>query len=977
MSQFQLATHLVQKTGQFPIPGVTAPRQNTGLAISSLQDYHPPNDQDLLSRFRRRRAEARRLEDQLPQTTIDALVFSLFSTEEIDRLAVVRISNSDWEGPNTVRDLKLGPQNEMQKCETCAGGMRSCLGHYGKIDLPRFFHPLAVSTIIKILECVCNSCGGILVSERDLIEAGVNKMTVNRRIDEVLRLSKAKSKGCNRYANVPGVAPCQPGVPIYGTAKEMSSKTGSSTDYKITYKYTEKGPVSFRTPEDVFKILDMVSDSDAILLGFGEGSHPRTLCINRLLVIPYCARPDLRQDDNVLPDDLSSMYIDIVKKAREYFSVDTAVGRREELMKELYFRISHLMRNEKGQYRQGSVKEYTDITSRIQGKEALIRAHIMGKRVNFVARTVASPGKFLRVNQIQVPSRIAVKLTRPFRVTAINRTEFQASFDARRIMYITPSTGRFVGNRIMVTNQFLTDNPNYKLQIGDRVDRMFQTGDYMLINRQPTLHRQSIVALEGIVSDERTLAPNLSITTPLNLDFDGDELNAHLIQTPEAYAEAVQLFSVEAGLMNDQNNSPMFGIVYNGLTAAYLLSNDNNIPETRTKYITAKNTFDALRTQNVSRTELREAWDSLQAAAKEVGIMDEVFFNECLMTVADQPQHDSIRLRVAKEGQLWLTKEALISASFPEDFYYDARGVVVRDGVLIKGALSKETIGRTDGGIISEMMKSMGSSYVVNFMSCLQFICNVYLEGRGFTVGLDECLPTDPEFEQKLEKIISDAETKALAFATTEANNPVEVEAREQRIISALSVVKSVGDTLATTSFRPDNAMVIMSTSGAKGTKLNTAQISSLIGLQRVNNKRIPASLPGGRSLPIFRPGDQSPASRGFCRSSFSTGLMPDEMFFHAMSGREGLTDTATNTAKTGALNHQLIKAAEDVHISGDGSVRVADGSIIQFVYGGDGFNAGELGAVQIRGTKTVFFRNLQQLANKISLKHERLAEST
>ncbi len=975
---------LTRKIASFAVPGVTEPKAESHLLFKSLEDAVLPkqnNSDEQKRRLQRMRAEARRRENELGFAQIESLGFNLFTTEEIDALSVVDINRPEKDGAHTVRDLHLGPHNESQICETCSGDFRSCYGHYGKINLPKLMHPLAISHIILVLSCVCNSCGGLLLSESDIVTAEINRLTGLRKLQAIKELTSRLSKGCNRYQNVPGVSPCQGGIPIYGSVKEMTTVK----DYKLPYKFSKKGTKMFRSPNEIYKILDSISDSDAELLGFVHDSHPRSLIIDRFLVIPYCARPDLYTDDHLHPDDISTIYSDIVKKSNQYFDPSVPVTEKENIIKELYFSIRHFMRNEGGLYKQGTNKIYTDITTRLQGKTGLIRAHMMGKRVNFAGRTVAAPGGYLRVDEIGVPEAMCVRLTRPVMVTELNRAELQSKYESRRVLYIIPRAGKFAGNRIMITNQFVQENLNYQIQIGDTVERTLQEGDIVLANRQPTLHRQSVLALRVKPVKMRAILANLSITSPLNLDFDGDELNIHVPQTIEAYAEAEQLLSIQNSLMNEQTNSPMMGIVYNALTGATVLTTDKNTAETRQAYLTALEDFENARirlqeyrrtvpdAENVDPEELTRfgiAETKLRRAEKDIGMLDELVFNQCLIYVADRPQFNTLQERVRSEGGIWGTGKALISAAFPEDFYYNAKGVLIRNGVLLEGTLTKATIGRVDGSIITEITKQIDATATVDFMSDIQIVTREYLQHfHGFSVSLDDCYIDDPGFEGDLEKEVAEAEIRVLALSGP-TTNQIQSEARERKITKALDIVKSVGDKIAVRKLRADNNLLIMANSGSKGTTLNIAQMSSLLGQAKVNNKRIPASLPGNRALPVFRPGDQAPRARGFCQSSFYSGLAPDELFFHAMGGREGVTDTAINTSNTGQLSHNLIKAAEDVHVSGDGSIRAADGGIIQFVYGNDGFNAGELGTVKIRGQSIPFFRNLNQLADKISAKY-------
>lgn len=944
MDQLHLESNSLTKRVAIPELGKTQPKvvNDPGLLYKSLEDV--PDAIQEQKKIQRARNELRKREEEMNYSQIESLGFSLFTTEEIDDLAVVTCTSGDYDGPGTVRDLHLGPHNESQTCETCSGNLRTCYGHYGKIIIPKLMHPLTVDIIIKVLKCVCVYCGGLRVTADQIHNSEIYRLKGNRRLEEVMNLVTQLSKTCTRRSGDTLTTPCSNSPKVY---KKLDG------DYKLMYKFSDSPKASeyFMNPEQIYKILDTISTEDARLMGFTT-SHPRSLIIERILVIPYCTRPDLRQDDTVYPDDISSMCTDIIKASDKYFSHSTSD--KEDLLKILYFRVAHYMKNEGGQYKQGNVKVYTDITSRLQGKTALIRSNIMGKRVNFAGRTVAAPGGYFRVNEIGIPEKMAVRLTRPIKVNELNQGEIQYLFESRKVSKITPSYGKYAGNTIMITDRFILENPNYQVQIGDEVERCLQDGDIVIVNRQPSLHRQSLIALYCKLIKERTIMINLSITAPLNADFDGDELNIHVPQTLEAYAEAEQLLSVQASLMNEQTNQPMIGITYNALSGAYLMTKDENTPENRAAYLA--------KLDQGETSELKEL-------ETKIGMMDKTIFNQILSTMATRPQFKTLKQRIQKHGMIWGTRKSLISAAFPEDFSYNARQVTVVDGVLIKGTLSKATIGRSDGSMISEMYKQLTADDVVEFMSDIQIITREYLEYHGLSVGLTDCIPNDPNFEEEVQKIYSNAEIRILSL-TGESTNPIQREAAERKIAKELEIAKEATEKLVMKSLRQENNLLIMANSGAKGEPHNVSMMAAMLGQQRVNNRRIPTNMPGKRTLPIYRPGSNTPVERGFCRNSFYSGLEPDELFFHGMGGRENLTDTAINTANTGYLGHNLIKATEDVHISGDGSVRVHDNSIIQFVYGGDGFYSGELTGVEIRGTKTPFFRNLVQVADKIAAKY-------
>jgi len=968
ITQIPAVAGLARRFASISVPGITEPQIVSNITVPQAPS-DPPHGRTIAQRrnpqrFQQLRANARRREQQLPLLEIEAVDFNLYTTEEIDLYAVVNVTEPGDYGPGTVRDTRMGPYDDTIPCDTCSKDIRGCVGHMGKIILPQLMHPLAINDIILVLSCICNSCTKLLVTKSELDREGITRMTGHKRLQAIKELVKRLGRQCQQVASDPTIVKCDVN-PIYAKPKDIKD------DYLLAYTYPgrkDKTPF-FKTPSEVYEILRHISDEDAQLLGFTQGSHPKDMIIDRLIVIPYCARPDLYQGEKFFPDDLTTMYMDIVKKVRQYN--DPTIGEAEKTshLKDLYFKVSHFMRND-GRYSQGNVKVYTDVKKRIQGKSAIIRGHLMGKRVNFAGRTIVGPAAYLRVDEVGIPRQMAVKLTRPIRVLEMNRPELQAKYDDGRVTHITPVSGPLAGSRVLITDQWRQRNPDRRLQIGDIIERILEDGDIVLINRQPTLHKQNILAVHAKIIDDRIVRINLSVTTPLNADFDGDEINVHVPQTIEAYAEAEQLLAIYQNLMSGQTNKPMMGIVYDSLTGAYALTYyeeefirlTEEIEEVRKQMNRIDENSDEFRRLEVGMTEKI----TRRAAVEPKTLLDPVVFDQAIMTVADSPQFDTLRERTNRYGVPWYSGRALFSASLPEDFDYNYRGVVIKDGVLLRGVLDKNTLGNKDGSIIAEMFKQMGGLVTVDFMSDVQFVLREFLQERGFSVGLDDCVSNSPDFRRMIDEAVADATMKVLTL-TGKTTNRILAEQKERKIGGLLDVAKAMSDKIAGEQFSPENALVIMANSGAKGSAFNITQMSSLLGQQRVSGQRIPANLPGNRSLPVFEPGDPDPKARGFCYNSFSTGLEPSEFFFHAQGGREGLTDTAINTAQTGFLQHQIIKASEDIHIHPDGSVRTVDNGIVQPVYGGDGYDASELGNIKIRGETVPFFRNMYQLTDKIN----------
>jgi DNA-directed RNA polymerase beta' subunit len=998
MSTDDMMQGFSRRFAQISLPGVTEPMV-TDCNINTVVTKH--QDERTQQKLRSR-AKAR--EQMLTLSEISFVEFNLYSTEEIDTYAVVNITSTDKEGPGTVRDLKMGPHSENNPCDTCSNDIRNCPGHIGKIIIPKLMHPLAINTIILVLSCVCNTCGHLLVTRQEIERNGITRMSGIKRLQAIKELVGKLKRSCNIYANIPDVQHCDPN-PIYSSIRE------NKDDYRLAYTYpgaqNHKKTPFFLPPDipdnipgkSIYKILHSIPDEDAQLLGFVE-SHPQNMIMDRLVVVPYCARPDLFQGDAYYPDDLTTMYIDIVKSSLAYNNHNNSEADQDTHLKSIYFKVSHLMKND-GRYSQGGVKVYTDVKKRVQGKTAIVRANIMGKRVNFAGRTVIGPGPDLRVDQVGIPYLMALRLTRPIKVSKHNIAELQGKYNDGRVKHITLKEGSLAGARVSVNESFEQKYPNYILQIGDIVERILEDGDVVLINRQPTLHKQNILAAYTKIINDRIVRINLSVTTPLNADFDGDEINIHVPQTIEAYAEAEQLLGIHANLMSAQTNKPMMGIVYDTLSGAYLLTypqeeierldreiskleqrslkipDEINVanqdltklyPETE-DYSLVVNQIEKLTKEQSNIPVKIKQYKERQIVLRDRVELDPVVFDLAIKNVENTPQYKSLYNRLEKYKINQRSGRALISSVFPEDFDYNANDIVIKNGIVIKGMLSKDSLGTKDGSIIAEMVKQNGGHITVDFMSNIQFVVKDFLMQHGLSVGIDDCCPDNIEFRNSIDDIVTKATQKVIDLSGKPINR-VAAEQQERKICEVLDIAKNEGDSIVKEYFDPDNGILIMAHSGAKGTPFNVIQMSSLLGSQKVSGKRILANLPGNRSLPCIEPGSKDPRDRGFCSNSFSSGLNVKEFFFHSQGGREGLTDTAVNTAQTGFLQHQIIKSAEDVHICPDGSVRSADWAIVQFVYGEDGLDSEGLSTVKIRGEKVPFFRDLNQLADKINRKY-------
>lgn len=952
-------------------------------------EFTAPEDATIKLSREEREIIAQRTRDrirQLPTLNIESVQYNLFSHEELKKMAAFKVTKEGKEGLRTVNDPRGGVVDNDTACSLCEGDNLTCPGHLGIIEFYKpIIHPLFLRETIYVLMSVCNSCGGLLCPRETLEEKGILAMPPGTKR---LQAIAAASEKCQCRQQPPtegemvGVTGCIPN-PYYriSSVKDLQN---------IFYSYESKkgGPNdNIRTVEEIEKIFGAISTQDAEILGFTNESHPSRFIMKSLPVVPICARAPVVQDGQILPDDLTSMYIDIVSNNEKLNPAridELKEDEREAAQNSLIFCVSQMIDNADGKYRQGKKKPFLDIKSRIQGKEAIIRNLIQGKRVNFSARTVLGPDPNLKFGQIRIPRVMAPYLTYPEKVDPSNIGRLTRLLRAGRITHITSAHS---GKRLPVSEK---RKKEATLRNGDKVDRWLQDGDYVVFNRQPTLHKQGIMGYEVVLGDPLTIGLHLSYTPPHNADFDGDEGAIHAPQSEDAMLEVALLMCVKNNIMNAQNNKNIIGVVYDALTGAYLM--------------TQKETM-----------------------------IDSGDFQNITSFLENTSGRDTLFQRLDEASVPRYSGRALFSSTLPEDFYYRKNDVLIKNGILLSGVIGKDHIGSAHGSIIQVMMKDYDQETTVNFLTDIYNVMREWLNVRGFSVGLDDCFleqkvtPYDkyiderieglkklPDYREKSEEEINNVaeqlkkgewlrdwenvspENKKVYEIRAQAaspemtiqreiqrvkmlvrsmgwklEDPLEEERRERQVLAYLRGIKGFGRKISEEHMGSGNAFNIMAMSGAKGSTFNIAQITGILGQQFVQGQRMPLTLSGGRrASPYYPENTLDPASRGFVTNSFLTGLDPAEMFFHQAGGREGLTDTAIKTAETGHLHHKVVKALEDVKVYNDGSARNAFGVVFQYTYGEDGFNAGMVETVSTKTGKFASFINTKRLAARMNSKY-------
>jgi DNA-directed RNA polymerase subunit A' len=468
------------------------------------------------------------------------------------------------------------------------------------------------------------------------------------------------------------------------------------------------------------------------------------------------------------------------------------------------------------------------------------------------------------------------------------------------------------GRRIKITDKN-AETVAENIDIGQIVERQLTDGDIVLFNRQPSLHRMSMMAHKIRVMRHKTFRFNLSVCPPYNADFDGDEMNLHVLQSPEAIAEGRILMLVQENILSPRFGGPVIGGIHDYISGAFMLTHNNP-------------TFSRSETATLlSRIEVKE-WPKPVTVDGEKRWQGKDLFGLCLPKDLNMVFQASI----CQHCDMCLKDKCEIGAH-----------VSIKDGELIYGTIDENAVGAFKGRILEKIAREMGADEARTFIEKAIRLAVSTIMIRGFSTSIDdEDIPKDARIQ--IEEMLKQAVEKVRGYV--EAYNEGTLEAMPGRSleetleVEAMRVLGKARDDAGQIAGRYlglENSAVIMARSGARGSMLNLSQMAGCIGQQAVRGGRLSRGYTD-RTLPHFKKGDLGADAKGFVRSSYKKGLTPTEYFFHSMGGREGLVDTAVRTSRSGYMQRRLINALEDLKVIEDGTVRNTADTVIQFCFGED-----------------------------------------
>jgi len=848
---------------------------------------------------------------------VNELYFGVLSPQDIRRLSVAEIQTADTYdedgAPITsgLMDGRLGTLEPRQRCKTCGNTAIRCPGHFGHIEMAvPIIHVEFTKIVYDLLGATCRNCGRLLLSE--------NRLTrIRARIERVRKL----------LGNVPGDFYKR----VLREAKGKECPHCGAPQYKLEFtkpttlhEISEEGAQRL-TPSMIRERLERIPNEDLELVGFNpKSARPEWMVLQVLPVPPVYVRPSITLESGIRSeDDLTHKIVDIIRinqRLKENMEAGAPTLIIQDLSELLQYHVTTYFNNEASGIppaRHRSGRALKTLSQRLKGKEGRFRSNLSGKRVDFSARTVISPDPNLDISEVGVPLDVAVRLSMPEKVTSWNIEEMRKLIvngpeNYPGALYVVRPDGK------RVRLEFVSDREKIAeaLESGFVVERHLGNGDIAIFNRQPSLHRMSIMAHYVRVLPHKTFRLHLCVCPPYNADFDGDEMNLHIPQSEEAQTEARLLMQVQDQILSPRFGGPIIGAKTDFITAAYLLTKKSTLLTREEVY---KLLLAAGYSESIPEPEIKKPephWNGKQVFS--LFIPKDLNYVFKATTCIACPHCDR------------------------EECKYDAY-VVIKEGVLKSGVIDRNAIGAEQSEtLLHRIIKDYGAAVGREFLNRVCRLLNLFMTMRGFTYSFDE-LELSRSVHRKIQQMLEESEERIRKLIQDFQDGTLPrlpgqtlADSFEIYVMNELAEARDKAGRTAENNFAPENSGMIMTKTGARGSSLNIGQMTAVVGQQSVRGKRIMRGYLE-RALPHFQVGDPSPKARGFVYSSYRDGLDPVEFFFHSMGGREGLVDTAVRTQQSGYMQRRLINALEHLRIEYDGTVRNSIGDIIQFQYGEDG----------------------------------------
>ena len=879
--------------------------------------------------------------------TVRRVQFAVLSPDAILQESVGPIYkhiSKSGELPGTLNDPRLGATRTTRNAVTGLNNKEDP-GIYGHcvLELP-VYHPVFYKNTGNILKVVCPACSYIRETENVTVAQiqqilRVQNRPRSERLPYVTELLKKGGKATTCKF-------CKSVLP------EVAIDKAEIMGFVFIYPNEENKKEKIKIPVDAKKvhhILKRISDQDADVLGFNaKTSRPEWMIITILPIAPPTMRPSVVTDSNkTSDDDITQSLHNILKfnNALKQARIDNPGLESNDVLanwRALQTQVAALINNETNAYAtvcNRAHRPLKTIKARHKGKHGRVRSHLMGKRTNYSARSVITADPNLSIEEMGIPIPVAKVLTYPEYVNRYNRRYLTTLVRRGPDLYPGANEIKKPGQNFPIDIGCIPDRESLYLETGTIVYRHMIDGDIVFANRQPSLHKMNMMTHRARVLPARSLRISVNITPPYGADFDGDEMNTHLAQTEQARRELYALTRTPTQICSPQYNAPVVEAVQDTKVATYRASSE----QTRGYAIGEKYHLNTREFMNLAYW-ITKTPGSLPGKSEKGWTMIDLF-NAMLPPVTVTRKDSAGNKLSIVNGHM----------SVPES----------NNGVIVPMAKSTGLLGTNAGSIFHVAWNDLGANAARDLIDDLSRVMSQWLMISTLSVGLrDLVLPDVYMQEIEYDKVYYLEQAQILVDSlhnglyTDELREQLKLGPRgltgndyeqfEQDMIYLLGkcrnrvqeyVVEHIYEYNVGEIY--DNRFMSMVDSGSKGKPTNVVQIIGILGQQDMDGRVSDAY--HRRPLCFVPKDDLSPEARGFIRNSYNEGLTFLEYIYHAQAGRRGIISTSIKTADTGYLQRKLVKRLEDISACYDGTVRKAGGWVVQYIYGGDGYDGSKI----------------------------------
>ncbi len=842
---------------------------------------------------------------------IQAIDFRVLSPEMVRKMSALEVKTPDtydkdgYPMEGGLMDPHLGVINPGLRCKTCGQKIKYCPGHFGSLELVRpVIHSEFSRRLEQLMHATCKECGKIVLPAEAIEKAKKALSAENAEI--IAKKIVAKTKKVKR---------CQ----------HCGAPKGRILLDKPTNFFYNKERIY---PTQIREWIEKIPENDLVLFGYDiELIKPLWFILKVLPVPPIAIRPSITLESGIKSeDDLTHKLVDIIRiNLRLRDNIDAGAPQLiiEDLWDLLQYHVTTYFDNNTAgvppaKHRSG--RALRTIMQRLKGKKGRFRHNLTGKRVNFAARSTISPDPYITISEVGIPKEIADELTIPETVTEWNKDRLKDMVkDTDKVVYvIRPDETRKKVEE--ATKKEISD----ELDIGFKIERKLQNADIVLFNRQPSLHRLSMLAHRVRVSTDRTFKINPTVCKPYNADFDGDEMNVHVPQTEEGKVEATELMSVRDQVISPRYGAPVIVMEEDGVSGLFVLT----LHSTEFSKAEAMHYFYEIGLKDLPKPD------------RERNYSGKLFFSQLL----PKDLNLEYKTNMCKIIQKTNPCEQCKRDKCPFDAYLH-----IENGKLLCGVVDQESMGEAKGKLVDAMARNYPSEVIELFYFNANRVVAELLTKKGMTVGLDEYEISD-EIKKERSRVISEMMRKGEQLVESFRKGTLEhipgrtvaesfeiymmqLAAQEKDKIEKLIMKEKLQPIMQE---KPKLNTMVMILSGSRGSSVNLMNIGGFWGQASVREGR-PKRGYQQRLITLNEKGDVGVLAGGFVSSNFMDGMHAKEYFYHSMGGRQGEVDTGVSTKVSGYLYRRLANSLKDLMVNNDLTVRTAERNLIQFTYGEDG----------------------------------------